>query len=163
MYGKDFGGWIGTTGFFLRGSLEHISLNVSIDTFWLFQCAFVIAVISIVSGAVAERVNFSAYLLYALVMTGIIYPIAGHWIWGGGWLARLGMIDFAGSAVIHGLGGFAALAAAIFIGPRIGKFTSDGPTFLLHLSVPSYYGLDGSASTPVVRLAQRTARSDTLR
>jgi ammonium transporter, Amt family len=126
MYGKDFGGWIGTTGFFLRGSLEHISLNVSIDTFWLFQCAFVIAVISIVSGAVAERVNFSAYLLYALVMTGIIYPIAGHWIWGGGWLARLGMIDFAGSAVIHGLGGFAALAAAIFIGPRIGKFTSDG-------------------------------------
>ncbi|WP_219835944.1 ammonium transporter [Paenibacillus sp. R14(2021)] len=127
MYGKDAGGLIGTTGFLLNGDLSHIKLNISHETYWLFQCAFVIAVISIVSGAVAERIHFKAYILYAIAMTGIIYPIAGHWVWGvDGWLGKLGMIDFAGSAVIHALGGFAALAAAIFIGPRIGKFTADG-------------------------------------
>jgi Amt family ammonium transporter len=127
MYGKDAGGWIGTSGFFLKGDLSHIDLSISHETYWLFQCAFVIAVISIVSGAVAERVSFRAYILYAIAMTGLIYPAAGHWIWGsGGWLGRLGMIDFAGSAAIHALGGFAALAAAIQIGPRIGKFNPDG-------------------------------------
>ncbi|MBP3962223.1 ammonium transporter [Paenibacillus lignilyticus] len=127
MYGKDAGGWIGTTGFLLDGDLSHISLNISHETYWLFQCAFVIAVISIVSGAVAERIHFRAYILYAIAMTGLIYPVAGHWVWAvGGWLGKLGMIDFAGSAVIHALGGFAALAAAIFIGPRIGKFTPEG-------------------------------------
>lgn len=127
MYGKDAGGLIGHTGFMLSGDLSHISLSISHDTYWLFQCAFVIAVISIVSGAVAERVHFRAYILYTIAMTGLIYPLAGHWVWSaGGWLGKLGMIDFAGSAVIHALGGFSALAAAIFIGPRIGKFTPDG-------------------------------------
>ncbi|RAP75430.1 ammonium transporter [Paenibacillus montanisoli] len=127
MYGKDAGGLIGTTGFLLNGDLSHIAINISHETYWLFQCAFVIAVISIVSGAVAERIHFRAYILYAIAMTGLIYPVAGHWVWAvGGWLGKLGMIDFAGSAVIHALGGFAALAAAIFIGPRIGKFTPDG-------------------------------------
>lgn len=126
MYGSDIFGFIGTNGFLLKGDLSHLSLTVSLDTFWLFQGAFVIAVISIVSGAVAERINFRAYLLFAVVMTAFIYPIAGHWVWGGGWLGELGMIDFAGSAVIHALGGFAALAAAIMIGPRKGKYTSLG-------------------------------------
>lgn len=127
MYGKDIGGLIGTTGFFMSGDLSHISLTISHDTYWLFQCAFVIAVISIVSGAVAERINFRAYILYTIAMTGLIYPIAGHWVWSvGGWLGKLGMVDFAGSAVIHGLGGFSALAAAMIIGPRIGKFSADG-------------------------------------
>lgn len=127
MYGKDASGLIGTTGFALGGDLSHIKLNISTDTYWLFQCAFVIAVISIVSGAVAERINFRAYILYTVVMTGFIYPVAGHWVWSaGGWLSKLGMIDFAGSAVIHALGGFSALAAAIFIGPRIGKYAADG-------------------------------------
>ncbi|WP_274652410.1 ammonium transporter [Paenibacillus humicola] len=127
MYGKDAGGLIGTSGFMLGGDLSHIKLNISHDTFWLFQCAFVIAVISIVSGAVAERIHFRAYILYTIVMTGFIYPLAGHWVWEvDGWLYKLGMIDFAGSAVIHALGGFSALAAAIFIGPRIGKFMPDG-------------------------------------
>ncbi|WP_125666274.1 ammonium transporter [Paenibacillus baekrokdamisoli] len=127
MHGKDAGGLIGTTGFMLSGDLSNIHLNISHDTFWLFQCAFVIAVISIVSGAVAERIHFRAYILYTIAMTGMIYPLAGHWVWStGGWLQKLGMIDFAGSAVIHALGGFSALAAAIFIGPRIGKFTADG-------------------------------------
>ncbi|WNQ10193.1 ammonium transporter [Paenibacillus aurantius] len=127
MYGKDAGGLIGTSGFMLGGGLGHIELSITHETYWLFQCAFVIAVISIVSGAVAERINFRAYILYTIAMTGLIYPIAGHWIWStGGWLGKLGMIDFAGSAAIHGLGGFAALAAALFIGPRIGKFSADG-------------------------------------
>ncbi|MCS7462757.1 ammonium transporter [Paenibacillus doosanensis] len=127
MYGKDVSGLIGTSGFMMGGDLTHIKLSISNDTYWLFQCAFVIAVISIVSGAVAERINFHAYILYAIAMTGFIYPIAGHWVWSvGGWLGSLGMIDFAGSAVIHAMGGFSALAAAIFIGPRIGKFSDDG-------------------------------------
>lgn len=127
MYGQDAGGFIGTTGFLLDGDLSHIVLNITHETYWLFQCAFVIAVISIVSGAVAERIHFRAYILLTIAMTGMIYPLAGHWVWStGGWLGKLGMIDFAGSAVIHALGGFAALAAALFIGPRIGKFTADG-------------------------------------
>lgn len=127
MYGKDAGGLIGLTGFMMGGDLSHIALTISHDTFWLFQCAFVIAVISIVSGAVAERINFRAYILYTIAMTGLIYPVAGHWVWGvGGWLGKLGMVDFAGSATIHALGGFSALAAAIFIGPRIGKYNKDG-------------------------------------
>ncbi|WP_028551157.1 ammonium transporter [Paenibacillus sp. UNC451MF] len=127
MYGKDAFGFIGTSGFMMGGDLTHIKLSISNDTYWLFQCAFVIAVISIVSGAVAERIHFHAYILYTIAMTGLIYPIAGHWVWSiGGWLGSLGMIDFAGSAVIHAMGGFSALAAAIFIGPRIGKFSDNG-------------------------------------
>jgi Amt family ammonium transporter len=127
MYGLDHFGLIGMSGFMLHGNLNHLVTNISHDTYWLFQCAFVIAVISIVSGAVAERIHFRAYILYTIAMTGLIYPIAGHWVWSaGGWLGKLGMIDFAGSAVIHALGGFSALAAAIFIGPRIGKFNEDG-------------------------------------
>ncbi|MFD0828610.1 ammonium transporter [Neobacillus sp. M.A.Huq-85] len=124
MYGSDLLGIIGKDGFMLKGDFSYLKLSISTDTFWLFQGAFVIAVISIVSGALAERVNFRAYLLYVILMTTLIYPIAGHWVWGGGWLGKLGMEDFAGSAVIHALGGFSALAAAILIGPRKGKFTS---------------------------------------
>jgi Amt family ammonium transporter len=126
MYGGDFFGFIGKSGFMLHGDFSYLHLSISKDTFWLFQGAFVIAVISIVSGAVAERVNFRAYLLYVVLMTMLIYPIAGHWVWGGGWLQSLGFEDFAGSAVIHALGGFSALAAAILIGPRKGKFTKEG-------------------------------------
>ncbi|MBW3110443.1 ammonium transporter [Bacillus sp. MCCB 382] len=126
MYGSDVLGMIGTSGFTLKGDLSHLDFTISLDTFWLFQAAFVIAVISIVSGAVAERINFRAYILYAVLMTAFIYPIGGHWVWGSGWLGNLGMMDFAGSAVIHALGGFSALAAAMFIGPRKGKYTSLG-------------------------------------
>lgn len=137
MYGSDAWGMIGTSGFALLGDLSHIELSISLDTFWLFQAAFVIAVISIVSGAVAERINFRAYILYAMIMTAVIYPIAGHWVWGGGWISELGMLDFAGSAVIHALGGFSALAAAMFIGPRKGKFTPLGTsTIALPSNIP---------------------------
>lgn len=134
MYGADFLGVIGKNGFMLHGDFSYLHLSVSKDTFWLFQGAFVIAVISIVSGAVAERINFRAYLLYVVLMTMFIYPIAGHWVWGGGWLQKLGFEDFSGSAVIHALGGFSALAAAILIGPRKGKFTKEG---LSTIALPS--------------------------
>jgi len=127
MYGKDALGLIGGSGFAMRGDLAHLPANLSHETYWLFQCAFVIAVISIVSGAAAERIHFRAYIVYTIVMTGILYPISGHWIWSGdGWLARLGMVDFAGSAAIHALGGFAALAAALFLGPRLGRYGPEG-------------------------------------
>ncbi|WP_085520662.1 ammonium transporter [Tuberibacillus sp. Marseille-P3662] len=126
MYGEDLWGLIGTNGIMSMGNWSHLDIPVSLDTYWLFQAAFVIAAISIVSGAVAERINFRAYLLYVILMTAVIYPISGHWIWGGGWLAKLGFSDFAGSTAIHALGGCSALAAAIFIGPRKGKFTPWG-------------------------------------
>ena len=134
MYGKDIIGAIGGSGFLMKGDLSHIDLTISLDAYWLFQGAFVIAVISIVSGAVAERINFRAYLIFVVMMTAFIYPIAGHWVWGGGWLTELGMKDFAGSGVIHSLGGFAALAAAMVIGPRRGKFTRSGSSAV---SLPS--------------------------
>lgn len=126
MYGKDAFSFIGTSGFTLRGDLTHLTYPFSHDTFFIFQAAFVIAVISIVSGAVAERVQFRAYILYAIFMTTFLYPLSGHWVWGGGWIGKMGMLDFAGSATIHALGGFSALAAAILIGPRLGRYTGHG-------------------------------------
>lgn len=121
MYGKDAFSLIGTSGFSLKGDLSHLTYPFTHDTFFIFQAAFVVAVISIVSGAVAERMQFRAYILYTIAMTALIYPISGHWVWGGGWLSQMGMLDFAGSAAIHALGGFSALAAAKIIGSRIDK------------------------------------------
>lgn len=126
MFGKDAFGIIGTT---LIGTPEKIALSFELPStaFVLFQMGFAVACISIISGAVAERMNFKAYILTAALICMIIYPISGHWIWSrDGWLARLGMKDFAGSAVIHALGGFAALAMAKLLGPRKGRFNSDG-------------------------------------
>lgn len=93
---------------------------------FFFQLVFAGTAATIVSGAVAERIKFGAFYLFSFLMVGIIYPVVGHWIWGGGWLAKLGMWDFAGSTVVHSVGGWAALAGAILLGPRIGKYTQDG-------------------------------------
>ncbi|HSL49296.1 MAG TPA: ammonium transporter [Candidatus Deferrimicrobiaceae bacterium] len=93
---------------------------------FFFQLVFAGTAATIVSGAVAERVKFSAFYVFSFLMVGLIYPIVGHWIWGGGWLAKLGMFDFAGSTVVHSVGGWAALAGAIMLGPRLGKYTKDG-------------------------------------
>lgn len=126
MYGKDAFGIIGTT---LFGSPEKIALSIELPStaFVLFQMGFAVACISIVSGAVAERMNFKAYVLTAALICIIVYPISGHWIWNkDGWLEKLGMKDFAGSAAIHALGGFAAFAMAKLLGPRKGRFNSDG-------------------------------------
>ncbi len=89
---------------------------------FLFQVAFAATAATIVSGAVAGRMKFLAYLIYSCVISALIYPISGMWVWGGGWLADKGFHDFAGSVVVHAVGGFAALAGAIVLGPRIGRF-----------------------------------------
>ena len=128
MYGADRLGLFGRTGFLLHGAIPALPPNLSPYAFWLFQAAFAIAAVSIVSGAVAERMRPRAYLIFVLVMCGVIYPISGHWVWGGGWLGRLGMKDFAGSGVVHAVGGWAALAAALVLGSRRGRWTGSVST-----------------------------------
>ena len=93
---------------------------------WFFQMVFVAAAASIVSGAVAERVKLTTFLVFSAILTGIIYPIQGSWTWGGGWLSEMGFSDFAGSTIVHSVGGWAALTGAIIIGARTGKFGADG-------------------------------------
>ncbi|MCB0061399.1 MAG: ammonium transporter [Caldilineaceae bacterium] len=95
-------------------------LNPQVD--WLFQVAFAATAATIVSGAVAGRIKISGYVIYSVVITALIYPISGYWKWGGGWLDAMGFHDFAGSLVVHAVGGFAGLAGAIALGPRIGRF-----------------------------------------
>ena len=93
---------------------------------FFFQLVFAGTAATIVSGCVAERIHYRAYMIFTLVLVGLFYPISGHWIWGGGWLASLGFWDFAGSTVVHSVGGWAGLAGVIILGPRIGKYRSDG-------------------------------------
>jgi Amt family ammonium transporter len=93
---------------------------------FFFQLVFAGTAATIVSGAVAERIKFGSFIVFSFVMVGLIYPVVGHWVWGGGWLQKLGMWDFAGSTVVHSVGGWAALAGIIMLGPRIGKYTKDG-------------------------------------
>jgi len=93
---------------------------------FFFQLVFAGTAATIVSGAVAERIQFRAFIVFSFVMVALIYPVVGHWIWGGGWLAKLGMFDFAGSAVVHSVGGWAALAGILVLGPRMGKYGKDG-------------------------------------
>lgn len=93
---------------------------------YFFQLVFAGTAATIVSGAVAERIKFGSFIVFSFIMVGIIYPIIGHWIWGGGWLQKLGMWDFAGSTVVHSVGGWAALAGILMLGPRIGKYSREG-------------------------------------
>jgi ammonium transporter, Amt family len=123
-YGIMFGAG---SGFF--GAIEWLSktdhgaaLGLPNLAFFFFQLVFAATAATIVSGAMAERTKFKSYLVYSLIISLIIYPISGHWIWGGGWLANLGFHDFAGSTVVHSLGGWLALTGAIVLGPRIGKY-----------------------------------------
>lgn len=126
MFGLDKAGFIGTSGFLGMDSMEHLGLGVPLEAFIIFQTVFAATAATIVSGAMAERTKFSSYVAYSAVITLVIYPIVGHWVWGGGWLSKLGFVDFAGSTVVHSLGGWAALIGASILGPRIGKFTKDG-------------------------------------
>src|SRR6056297_1616314 len=118
--------FMGTTGFFLQDTFSNLGLDIPVMAFFIFQTVFAATAATIVSGAMAERTNFSGYLAYSIVITAFIYPVVGHWIWGGGWLAEMGIVDFAGSTVVHSVGGWAALAGAIVLGPRIGKYNEDG-------------------------------------
>ena len=116
MYGSSAGGFIGTDQFFLAGAESATYRD------WFFQVVFAATAATIVSGAMAERTKFSGYLLYSVVISGLIYPISGHWIWNGGWLAQLGFHDFAGSTVVHSVGAWAAMVGAIVLGARRGKY-----------------------------------------
>jgi len=100
--------------------------GVPIWTKFFFQLVFCGTAATIVSGAVAERIKYKSFIVFTLLLTVLIYPVVGHWIWGGGWLAKLGMFDFAGSTVVHSVGGWAALAGVLVLGPRYGKYTDDG-------------------------------------
>lgn len=128
MYGADRMGLFGSSGFLFSGNgLVPAGTRVAPYAYWLFQAAFAVAVATIVSGAVAERMKFGPYIIFSFLATAVVYPIAGHWVWGqGGWLNRMGMLDFAGSSVVHAAGGWAALAAILVLGPRIGKYNKDG-------------------------------------
>lgn len=126
MFGADKLGIIGTSGFFLGSADPSTGEGLWQFAYWMFQVVFAATAATIVSGAMAERTRFPAYLFYSFFICAIIYPVVGHWIWGGGWLSNKGMIDFAGSTVVHSVGGWAALAGAILLGPRLGKYNKDG-------------------------------------
>jgi len=122
MFGTTLFGIFGTDNFFLSGANPATPEGNWTFAFWLFQCVFAATAATIVSGAMAERTKFKAYLVYSVFISAFIYPIVGHWIWGGGWLGNLGFTDFAGSTVVHSTGGWAALVGAIILGPRTGKY-----------------------------------------
>ncbi len=129
MFGHTTGGWFGTDGFFLAGVTDQPAEWTY--AFFFFQAVFAATAATIVSGAVAERVKFSGYLIFSVLVTALIYPVFGAWAWGGlfnggGWLEALGFIDFAGSTVVHSVGGWAALAGAMVVGPRAGKYDAEG-------------------------------------
>ena len=129
-YGLMFGegnGFVGLSGWALGGVPDIIpGTNVHKWAFWLFQAAFCGAAATIVAGGMAERMKFPAYLMYTAVVSAVVYPIIGHWVWGGGWLAKLGMGDFAGSTVVHATGGWIAFIGTIILGPRVGKYIRNG-------------------------------------
>ncbi|MFQ5771468.1 MAG: ammonium transporter [bacterium] len=143
-FGIMFGGGnllFGTSGFFLNdtgNTFESLSWStIPLEGKYFFQLVFAATAATIVSGAMAERTKFIAYIFYSIVITAFIYPVVGHWIWGGGWLAEMGMWDFAGSTVVHSTGGWLALTGAVVLGPRIGKYNSDGsPNLIAGHSMP---------------------------
>ncbi len=140
MFGASGGGFAGLGGWFLSSEdpatygLDGGTLTIPV--FFLFQAAFAGTAATIVSGAVAERIKFIDFILFSLFLTGIAYPISGHWVWGGGMLSEIGFLggagfsDFAGSTVVHSVGGWAALMGAAILGPRIGKYQDGQPSAL---------------------------------
>ena len=134
-WGLMFGGdnpIVGTQNLFILGNanLDFYSETLTPDVpFWakfFFQLVFCGTAATIVSGAVAERVKYISFIIFSFVLTLVIYPIVGHWVWGGGWLADMGFLDFAGDTVVHSVGGWAALAGAMILGPRYGKYDENG-------------------------------------
>ena len=128
MFGLSYKGWIGLDLFVL----DFASTTPSLAVFFLFQVMFCGAAVTILSGIVAERMKFGGYLFVAFIVAGILYPVAGHWSWAGiggsggtGWLAELGFVDFAGSTVVHSVGGWAGLALVLIVGPRLGRFAGE--------------------------------------
>jgi len=141
MFGDSGGNnLIGLAGFFLGGEDNSPAIgdaykgvfpglswtSIPLEAKFLFQLVFAATAATIVSGAVAERIKFIAFLIFSFLLVGIAYAVTGHWIWGGGWLADMGFYDFAGSTVVHSVGGWAALIGAAVVGPRLGRYTEDG-------------------------------------
>jgi ammonium transporter, Amt family len=115
------------TGDAYQGAYRALSwTGVPLAAKFFFQLVFAGTAATIVSGGVAERVKFASFIIFSFVITAVMYPITGHWIWGGGWLASIGMLDFAGSSVVHSVGGWSALAGILLLGPRLGKYRPDG-------------------------------------
>ncbi len=129
MLGDTAGGLIGLTGWFLASG-DYVG--------WIFQMVFAATAATIVAGAMAERTKLQTYLAYSFIVSALIYPIYGHWVWGDGWLGTMGMgaLDYAGSGVVHAVGGFVALAGAAVVGPRIGKFVNGQPQEMPAHSTP---------------------------
>ncbi len=137
MFGTNPTGWFGTDGFFLSDFARDA--DKWLYAFWIFQAVFAATAATIVSGGMAERTKFSAYLIYSAVISAVIYPVFGSWAWGSlhhgnGWLETLGFIDFAGSTVVHSVGGWAALWGAVMLGPRMGRYTKEGKV----LAIPGH-------------------------
>lgn len=129
MHGTDLGGIIGIKGFFDPVSLADaggLFNGLPMGVFIIFQTVFCATAATIVSGSMAERTKFMAYLAYSAAISVFIYPVSGHWIWGGGWLSEMGFHDFAGSTAVHMVGGICALVGAKILGPRIGKYDKNG-------------------------------------
>jgi Amt family ammonium transporter len=129
MFGASHGGWLGGSGF----AVDYASATPFDGSFFLFQVMFCGAAVTIMSGAIAERMRFVSYLMIAVLVSALIYPVFGHWAWAGlntgdahGWLNSRGFVDFAGSTVVHSVGGWMALAVLLIIGPRQGRFSEDG-------------------------------------
>lgn len=148
MFGATAGGLFGTSFFFFdTGPFEGTS-SAWLMAFFFFQLAFCGTATTIVSGAVAERMSFRGYLITAVILSACIYPVFGHWAWGGfgidtqmGWLQELGFIDFAGSTVVHSIGGWVALAAVIIIGPRLGQFDENNSATESHNTPVAVFGM----------------------
>ena len=189
MYvGVEEGGWFGTVTFLYGASSDEVALlggreeaaaavvknGYSTMSDWFFQMVFVATTASIVSGTLAERVKLWSFLVFILVLTAVIYPIIGSWTWGGGWLAAMGFQDFAGSTIVHSTGGWAALAGALIVGPRKGKFRPDGSVratppsnvpavtlgvFILWLG---WFGFNGGSQLAMAGIADAVAVSNIL-
>ncbi len=131
MYGIEEGGYLGKIAFWNADDTDALNSGFTESAYaasadWFFQMVFVATAASIVSGAVAERIKLWSFLIFVVFLTGIIYPITGSWAWGGGWLAEMGFKDFAGSTLVHSVGGWAALCAICIVGARKGRFLEDG-------------------------------------
>ena len=157
MYGPSVGGLI---GWMQPATIPANEVGATLDMHvnWFFNAVFAATCATIVSGAVAERTKFGVYLFFCLVMCSVIYPVTGHWIWGGGWLSALGFHDFAGSTAVHAIGGFSALIGAKMVGARAGKYPHRGTvkTIPPH-SIPlgalgriAFFGSDGLGLTVVL-------------
>ena len=172
MYDGVDGGYFGSFSMFDRSTDVDLETGYAASSDWFFQMVFVATTASIVSGALAERILIWPFFLFIAILTAFIYPIAGSWQWGGGWLSEMGFSDFAGSTLVHSVGGWAALSGAIILGAREGKFTKDGTVNTLPgCSLPmttlgvfilwrGWFGFNGGSQLALVSGADATSVAD---